>query len=108
MGHASDCPMLCVCGWVSGCVCVHICVQILWEASSLYISLFKGTCTPHTHTLTEPAHIGEVTQNGLDVTPPQPPQEFPSATEPEEVRQDEETFSGVEATEQDSKSTCMS
>ncbi len=54
----------------------------------------------HTHTHTD--SLGEATVNGVD-TPTQPPQEFPSATEPVEVRQDEETFPSAEVPEQDNK-----
>lgn len=51
------------------------------------------------------AHVGEVTQNGVEATTPQPPQEFPSATEPVEDRQDEETFPSGETPEQDNKTS---
>ncbi len=56
----------------------------------------------HTHTHTHTDSLGEVAVNGVD-TPTQPPQEFPSATEPVEVRQDEETFPSAEVPEQDNK-----
>ncbi len=54
--------------------------------------------------------LGEVAQNGVDISTASPPQEFPSATEPAvEARQDEETFPSVtvETPEQDNKSVLL-